>query len=174
MKIAIIYKSKRGYSQQYAYWLLESIKADLYKMDEIDDKLIQSYDLIIYGGGLYADKINGLKTLYSHSTIHNKKLIVYSVGLSNSNKKNLNNIRVKNNLNDKIVLKHFHFRGGIDINKIKLHEKVLLKTIQSFIVKSPKFKEERVKWQSDSINFMSIDQTNELVAYVNDVKNRIY
>lgn len=74
------------------------------------------------------------------------------------------------------VLKHFHFRGGIDMNKIKLYEKVLLKTIQSFIMKSSKVKTddlERAKWQSDHINFMSMDQTKDLVSYVNDMINSL-
>lgn len=174
MKIAIIYKSKRDYTRQYAYWLLEGIKADIYKLDEINDALIQPYDLIIYGGGLYADKISGLKSLVGHSGIDHKKLIVYSVGLSDSNHKNINNIRKKNDLNDMSVLKHFHFRGGIDMHKIKLYEKVLLKSIQSFILKSAKVKNdelERAKWQSDHINFMSMDQTKDLLSYVNDMIN---
>lgn len=59
-KIAVVYKSKYGATKKYAEWLSEDIGADLYLQDNCKFEILNSYDTIIYGGGIYASGIAGL------------------------------------------------------------------------------------------------------------------
>ena len=63
MNAIVIYKSKYGSTRTYAEWIAEDLgcKAVDAKGVKADDLL--QYDTIIYGGGLYAEVINGITLL---------------------------------------------------------------------------------------------------------------
>jgi len=54
MKKLILYKSVLGSTKQYAEWLKESIGADLFKFDQINDNDLSSYDQVVVMSGTYA------------------------------------------------------------------------------------------------------------------------
>ena len=53
-KVAVVYRSKSGYTEKYAKWIAKAVGADLLKGEKtkVDDLL--NYETIVYGGGLYA------------------------------------------------------------------------------------------------------------------------
>lgn len=57
--IAVIYKSKYGSTKQYAEWISEALKADLFERGNIKYENLYKYKTIIFGGGLYASGIIG-------------------------------------------------------------------------------------------------------------------
>jgi flavodoxin len=82
-KVAVVYRSKSGYTEKYAKWIAKAVGADLMKGEKtkVDDLL--KYDTIVYGGGLYAVGINGLKLITDHfDQLKDKKLIVFGLGAS--------------------------------------------------------------------------------------------
>ncbi|MCS4480542.1 flavodoxin domain-containing protein [Clostridium botulinum] len=62
-KIAIIYKSKYGSSKKYAQWIAEEVKGDLFNSSNIKEEKLKEYDIIVYGGGLYASGISGISLI---------------------------------------------------------------------------------------------------------------
>ena len=70
MNAIVLYKSKYGSTKAYAEWIAEDLGCECRpaKGVKVDDLL--SYDTIIYGGGLYAEIINGVK------------LIIYTTGIT--------------------------------------------------------------------------------------------
>ena len=60
MKGIIIYKSRTGFTKRYAQWISEELKYDIESYQDIRKDSIDQYDLVIYGGNLYAGKIDGL------------------------------------------------------------------------------------------------------------------
>ena len=52
MKTIVAYKSKSGYTKKYAQWIAQELNCDIKENAELSD--IINYDVIIYGGGMYA------------------------------------------------------------------------------------------------------------------------
>ncbi len=54
MKTIVVYKSKSGYTKTYAEWISSELNCDLKCAEDIKIDELLKYDVIIYGGGLYA------------------------------------------------------------------------------------------------------------------------
>nr|WP_319488847.1 flavodoxin domain-containing protein [uncultured Caproiciproducens sp.] len=135
----IVYKSKSGFTEKYARWLAEDAQADLVEagMAKLED-LIQ-YDTIVYGGGLYIGGINGVKLITGHmKELANKKLIVFGVGASPCRPNVVEEIR-NANLPEEIREKvHFFLlRGGFDMGKCGLKDKMLMNMLKIKLEKAP-------------------------------------
>ena len=61
MKILVIYKSKTGFTQWYAEIIAREVEGELIDFKEITVDKMSEFDVVVYGGGLYAGMINGLK-----------------------------------------------------------------------------------------------------------------
>ncbi len=85
MSTIVIYKTKYGSTKQYAEWIAEDLGCDAVdaKNVKVDDLL--GYDTIIYGGGLYAEVINGVSLITRNiEKLRDKKIIVYTTGITPS------------------------------------------------------------------------------------------
>ena len=83
MKTIVIYKTKYGSTKTYAEWIAEELGCDAVdvKSVKIDDLLC--YDTIIYGGGLYAEVINGVSIITKNiEKLKDKKIIIYTTGIT--------------------------------------------------------------------------------------------
>ena len=83
MSTVVVYKSKYGSTKTYAEWIAEDLGCEAIdaKNVKIDDLL--KYDTIIYGGGLYAEIINGVILLTKNmDKLEGKKLIVYTTAIT--------------------------------------------------------------------------------------------
>ena len=81
MKTAIIYKTLLGTTKQYAEWLKEEIKTDVFKFNEASKDKLKEYDLIIVGSGIYAGKmplVGYLEKVWD--VVANKDIIILAVG----------------------------------------------------------------------------------------------
>ncbi len=132
MKTIVLYKSKTGYTKNYANWISETITADICDLNSFNIKNLEKYDTIIFGGGLYASGIYGLKKfLKSYPFIKKKHTIVYGTGASLGNSKDVNNVYNKNFTQEqKENIKFFYFRGGFDYSKLNLKDKILMNLLK--------------------------------------------
>lgn len=81
MKTAIIYKSvHRGNTKKIAEAMAESLKADLFDVDDINTDIIKEYNLIGFGSGIYYYKPhkNLRKFVESLDNVENKKAFHFS------------------------------------------------------------------------------------------------
>ena len=60
MNTIVIYKSKYGSTKQYAQWIAEELDCEAVDAKTVKDDDLLKYDNIVYGGGLYAEVINGV------------------------------------------------------------------------------------------------------------------
>lgn len=136
-KTAVIYKSKYGSTKRYAGWIALRLDADLYEVRDIRVRDLDDYDTIIYGGGLYIGKINGIKFLIdNYEKIKNKKIIVFAVGME-SNNIDINKKTLDMNFDEDMInnINLFNFIGAFDYSKLNLIDKVLMKGLKSRISK---------------------------------------
>ncbi len=89
-KTVVIYKSSYGSTKKYAEWIAQELKCDLFDTNKVKDDMLVDYDIIIFGGGLYASGINGIALIKSSfSSLRDKDVIVFTVGLADPEKSRL-------------------------------------------------------------------------------------
>jgi len=128
MKTAVIYKSKSGFAKKYAEWIAQALIADIYESSQVNVEILTEYDTVIYGGGLYAVGINGVKLITKNlDKLKGKNVVVFATGASPSREEALCEVRNKNFTSEQqkqIVF--YYLRGGFDYSKLKPLDKVLM------------------------------------------------
>ena len=124
MKIIVVYKSKTGFSKQYAQWIQTSLNCDILSLDKV--KTLEGYDLVIYGAGLMAGKMNGLKDFKQY--IKGQKTIIYATGAVSKDAIEVVEKIKNDNLSGKSV-PFYYFEAGLDYEKLGFFSKKMLKMI---------------------------------------------
>jgi menaquinone-dependent protoporphyrinogen IX oxidase len=138
-KIAVLYRSKYGSTKQYAEWIAEETGADLFSIPHVAARELSRYDTIIVGGGLYAGGMLGASFLRkTFSALSGKRIIVFSVGASFANEKNLAAIRARL-LPPKMLSRvtFFHLRGGLDYRAMNIIDRFAMRILVSMIRHKP-------------------------------------
>ena len=107
MNAIVLYKSKYGSTKQYAQWIAEDLSCEAVdaKNVKVDDLL--GYDTIIYGGGLYAEIINGVYLITKNiNKLSDKKIIVFTTGITPCD--------VREYYDDEVIVKNF--KNGVPEN----------------------------------------------------------
>ncbi len=140
-KPVVVYRSKTGFTKNYAQWIAEELKCDLLEGGKTTVKDLMKYDTIIYGAGLYASGISGVKIITkNYDVLMEKKLIVFAVGASPAREETVQTLRTSNfkgELKDKV---HFYYlRGGFDYSRLSSLYRFLmtLKRLQLKGMKNP-------------------------------------
>ncbi len=83
MKTIVVYKSKYGGAERYARWIAEALGCDVRDAKDTRAEDLLSYDTIVYGGGLYAEVINGVHLITKNiDKLRDKKIAVFTVGIT--------------------------------------------------------------------------------------------
>jgi len=122
-KVAVVYKSKYGYTKTYAEWIAEELDVPLFCVSDVSPAQLAEFDTVVYGGGVYAGGISGSGLV---NKLKCKNAIVFSVGIADPVIADYS-YAVKN-LGD---TKCFHFRGGIDFTRLGFVTKILIKAIRA-------------------------------------------
>ena len=83
MNAIVVYKTKYGSTKTYAEWIAEELSSEAVDVKDTDIQKLSEYDAIIYGGGLYAEVINGVSIITKNlDKLKNKKIAVYTTGIT--------------------------------------------------------------------------------------------
>ncbi|MDO4306634.1 MAG: flavodoxin domain-containing protein [Eubacteriales bacterium] len=142
-KTVVIYESKYGYTKRYAEWISESLSCPLFERKSIRPEELDAYDTIIYGGGLYAGGVSGIKFLTRHyPQIRSKNILIFTCGLADPgdpfNTKQIQTALTKvfsPEMQDKIRV--FHLRGGIDYSRLTPVHKAMMAMLRRMLLKKP-------------------------------------
>ncbi len=107
MNTIVIYKTKYGSTKQYAEWIAEELGCTAVDAKNIKADDLLGYDTIIYGGGLYAEVINGVSLITRNiEKLGDKKIIVFTTGITPAN--------VREYYDGEVIEKNF--KGGVPEN----------------------------------------------------------
>ncbi|WP_367565974.1 flavodoxin domain-containing protein [Lacrimispora sp.] len=169
-KILVAYTSKYGSTRKYAEWIASALNADLFTAQTVKAKTLSQYDVVIYGGGLYAGGIAGVK-LVTHNPC--KNLIVFTVGLANPLTTDYSAI-IKKNFTPELLAKTklFHLRGGIDYKKLRPIHKIMMAMMKGMIQKKPESErdiedKEFLDTYNSKVNFEDKQTIDSIISYVN-------
>ena len=152
MKIAVIYRSKYGTTKQYAEWIAEALDAQLFESHMIKAPQLLDFDMVVYGGGLYAGGISGISLVTKNPC---KKLILFTVGLATPENTDYSEILEKNlTLEMRQNTKVFHLHGGIDYKNLGLVHKGMM-AIMKLMTKNAVAKKNESEITNDDKEFMA-------------------
>ncbi|MBU5439437.1 flavodoxin domain-containing protein [Tissierella sp. MSJ-40] len=137
-KIAVIYESKYGSTQKYAQWIAEEVNGDLFHCSKVNVEKLMQYNVIVYGGGLYASGIAGVSVITKNfESIKDKKIIVFTVGLASTDRKEIFAPIVEKNFSETMrnSIKFFHLRGGINYKELNLIHKLMMAMLKTVITR---------------------------------------
>ncbi len=145
MKILIIYNSKYGSSKKYAFILGRKLNGDIINLKNVSKNILKKYDLIIFGSGIYEERIRGLKRFLNFNEILKEKLIIlYIVGIEKRSDKKYKRIKKVNSFLDQGE-KIFYLMGSYTYKKLKLIDKIKMTLfLISLLFKFPKSEEEKM------------------------------
>lgn len=132
MKTIVVYRSKTGFAKQYAEWIAESLSADLFEAGRVDGPLLASYDTVIYGAGLYAVGINGVKLIKGNlHRLAGKKVVVFATGASPGHPEELDSMLSSNFTPEQLQqIRFFYLRGGFDAGKLTPVDRALMAVLK--------------------------------------------
>jgi flavodoxin len=173
-KVAVIYKSKYGATKKYAEWLSEDIEADPYSQDKCKIEILDDYDTIIYGGGIYGSRIAGLSLIKkNYNKLKNKNIIVFMVGASPYDEKAYIQLKEHNFSDELKNIKLFYLRGMFDLKSMSFRDKFLIGMLKGVLSKKDPDKFE--PWEKAFIESMdkaadwtSRENLKEIEDYINE------
>ena len=137
MSTVVVYKSKYGSTKQYAEWIAEELGCEALdaKNVKIDD--LEKYDTIVYGGGLYAEVINGVILLTKNmDKLEGKRLIVYSTGITPLKyREYYDKLVIEKNFKPEMLdkIKVYNFLGKMILDELTIVHRTALKTLKKIM-----------------------------------------
>lgn len=140
-KCLVVYESKYGTTKKYAEWIAEDLGADIFERKAIPAEALTEYDVIVYGGGLYAGGVSGLPFIIKNfDKIKDKRILLFTCGLADpavpenttSIKESLDKVMTQD-MKQKVEV--FHLRGGMDYSKLSFVHKKLMSMVQKTVAK---------------------------------------
>ncbi|MDL2232025.1 flavodoxin domain-containing protein [Ruminococcaceae bacterium OttesenSCG-928-L11] len=173
MKAVVIYTSKYGTTEQYARWIAEELDAPLCEASSVKPSSLMDYDVVIYGGGLYAGGIIGSKLVAKNPC---KALIVFTVGLATPETTDYSEILKRAFTREQLsAMKLFHFQGGIDYGMLGVVYKAMMAVMKKQIMKIPPTERssddrELLETYGGKVDFTNRATIKPLVDYVRSLK----
>lgn len=162
MKNIVVYHSNTGFTKKYAQWIGEELGCQVISDDEFYKGRETAADLIIYGGGIMAGKVNGLERLKKNAG--SSRLVVFAVGAAPQN----------NNISADGETPFYYMEGGIAYGKMKFLTRKMLQMMSKSLEK----KKNRTAEETGMMQALrdSFDHTNRenIRALVDDVRNIVH
>ncbi len=137
MNTIVIYKSKYGSTKQYAKWIAEALSCKAVESKNIKVEELREYDAIVYGGGLYAEIINGVSLITKNTEqLKDKKIAVFSTGITPLDCRDYyDKMVIEKNFKNGVPenVKVFNFLGKMIIDELSFVHKTALKTLKKIM-----------------------------------------
>ncbi len=137
MNTIVVYKSKYGSTKQYALWIAEELGCRAVDAKKVKADDLLKYDAIIYGGGLYAEVINGVSLIVKNAEkLKDKKVAVYSTGITPLKyREYYDKMVVEKNFKNGVPenVKVFNFLGKMKTDELSFTHKTALKTLKKIM-----------------------------------------
>ena len=137
MNAVVVYKTRYGSTKTYANWIGEELNCKVINAKETTIDELEKYDTIIYGGGLYAEIINGVSLITKNvDRLKNKKIAVYTTGITPLDCRDYyDKIVIEKNFKNGVpeFIKVFNFTGKMVIDELSAVHKTALKTLKKIM-----------------------------------------
>jgi menaquinone-dependent protoporphyrinogen IX oxidase len=175
MKTAVIYRSKSGFVKNYALMLSDALTADVFNGEKVDFNELENYDTLIFGGGLYAVGINGLKFIkQAMETLRDKKIIVFACGASPPSDEIHEEVFERNfDEEERKKIKFYYLRGGFQYDRCTFKDKILMRLLKFKLNKKENLTPDEkgmLAAYSKPVDFTNKKNISEIVCYVKSLQ----
>ena len=128
-KTLVIYKSKTGFTESYACWIAEDVEADVMPVAELDLARLADYDIVVFGGPLFAGRILVLGKVQSWKEKKPQKIwVVFATGATPSDAAFVKSIE-KINFPPEMPkpARFYYFLSGMDFEKMGWFNRLLIR-----------------------------------------------
>jgi hypothetical protein len=172
-KIIVIYKSKTGFTEKYAHWIADDLQCDIVSLEKFSIAEIPRYDIVIFGGGIYAGRINGIKFVKNNiSFSEGKKIIVFATGATAPMPEEIERFE-KDNIPHGMDITFFYFQSGMNYERVHGTDRLLMGALKTVLkVKKNKSDIERGTLEAiqTSYDYSSRNQIKPLCDFINEIK----
>ncbi len=137
MNSIVIYKSKYGSTRQYAKRIADELGCECFDAKDIKAEDLVKYDNIIYGGGLYAEVINGVSLITKNiESLKDKKIAVFSTGITPLDCRDYyDKMVIEKNFKQGVPenIRVFNFLGKMVVSELSLVHRTALKTLKKIM-----------------------------------------
>lgn len=140
-KVVVIYESRYGSTKRYAEWIAEALSCPVFERKKFRPQDFAQYEMILYGGGLYAGGVSGIKLItQNRKLLSGKKVVLFTCGLADpDNPNNVSHIReaLTKVLSEEMLeqVRIFHLRGGIDYTRLNFVHKSMMAMMRKMLLK---------------------------------------
>ena len=138
---AVIYKSIYGTTEKYAEIISRKLGARLINLKTEKKINLDEFDTVIFGGGIYAGDVNGVKSFFSgREKLINKNIIICTCGISTPDTRAESvNSAVKKALPDSLKNKAviFNLGGVLDYGKLGFVHRSMLSLLMRGLRSKP-------------------------------------
>ena len=173
MRTIVVYKTKYGSTKTYAEWIGEELGCEVVDAKNISIDDLTKYDAIVYGGGLYAEVINGVTLITKNiDKLADKKLVVYTTGITPIECRDYyDKLVIEKNFKPEILgkIRVYNFLGKMLIDELSLVHRTALKTLKKIMSgkENPTEMEKLLIELCDAnADFSDRNSIKELVEYV--------
>lgn len=136
MKGIIVYKSKYGATKKYAEWLREETGFDMVEVSDAKVSALQEYDVLVFGGGIYASGLPVTGFLKKNiKALSGKKIIVFCDGASPYDENAFNTIKERVMTGELENIPFFYCRGAWNMEAMSFMDRNLCKMLQKAVAK---------------------------------------
>lgn len=136
-KAIVIYRSKTGFSQQYAQWLAEELHCKVLPFRERKKENLEEYDVIILTGGLYAGQMAGLNWLKKQlPSLRGKRIAAVAVGCAPMETPDLPESMEKL-FGVTPEIKGFYCQGGLDYEHMGAVDRAMMAALRAALKAQP-------------------------------------
>lgn len=167
-KTLLIFKSKTGFTAKYAQWIADDLHCDAISLDKLNISELAQYDVVIFGGGIHAGRINGIKLIKNNlSLLADKKVIIFATGATAPIPEEIERFR-KDNVPSDMDIAFFYFQSGMNYAKMNGSDKFLMGVLKAALkVKKNKSDVEQGAMDAiqNSYDYSSKNQIEPLINY---------
>ena len=173
MNTIVVFKTKYGSTETYANWIAEELNCEAVNVKNIKPDDLLKYDTIIYGGGLYAEVINGVSLITKNfDKLKDKNLVVYTTGLTPIDCRDYyDKLVIEKNFKPEMLekIKIFNFTGKMITEELSIPHKMAIKALKKIMSdkENPSEMEKLlITLCEQSGDFSDRNQIKELVDYI--------
>ena len=136
MKAIVVYKSKTGFTKNYAEWIAESLHGEAVPAEQAKKIDLSSYDALVFGGWTFAGSIQGLKEMKPRFESFRGKKAVFATGSSPADSPEVVTFLEKNlSEEEHKSIRAFYMPGGLDYTKLHGMNKLMMKMMGNMMKK---------------------------------------
>ncbi len=171
--VLLVYTSRTGFTKKYVDWIAERLPCEQVPLGELSSAAILDHDILVYGAGMHAGRILGLKEFKKHIRgATTKEVVVFATGGAPFCEDTVKRIKEHNFSGEEVEkIPFFYFQSGMNYERLGLADKAMMASY-SMVLKLKRDKsdveEGTSKALSTSYDHSSVEFIKPLLDHLNE------